>query len=124
MPSPLFKFCILLVIVWSGDGIQLGGHLFLPRRQESEGTSVSSTCTSYSAPISAPIYVEGNRSREIVFRRPPLQNMQPSITTEQSLGGRDVSVFSSPDQLPSSWVARTNYFGLYRELSYGRPSFG
>ena len=33
-------------------------------------------------------------------------------------------MFSNPDQLPSSRVDRTNYSGLDRELSYGRPSFG
>ena len=35
-----------------------------------------------------------------------------------------MSVSSNPDQLPSSRVDRTNYSGLDRELSYGRPSFG
>ena len=50
--------------------------------------------------------------------------MQPSITTEHSLGGGDVSVFSNPDQLLSSRVDRTNNSDLDRELSYGRLSFG
>ena len=56
----LFKFCILLVIVWSGDGIQPGGHLFLPGRQESEGRT--------------PIYVEGTPSRDVMFRLPPTKH--------------------------------------------------
>ena len=33
-------------------------------------------------------------------------------------------MFSNPDQLPSSRVDRTNYSGLDKKLSYGRPSFG
>lgn len=84
------------------------------------GTNVSDT-----SPL-APIYVEGTPSREVMFRLPPLQNMQPSITTEHSLGGGDVSVsrnFEQP-QLPISRVERPNYPGPDRESSYERPSFG
>ena len=40
---------------------------FLEDRNQ-RGASVSSTCTSYSAPI----YVEGTPCREVIFRLPPL----------------------------------------------------
>ena len=49
---------------------------FLENRNQ-RGAFVSSTCTSYSAPISASIYVEGTPSREVMFRLPPLPNMKP-----------------------------------------------
>ena len=42
---------------------------------------MGTTCTA-----TAPIYVEGTPSREIMFRLPPLENMGPSVTTEQSFG--------------------------------------
>lgn len=61
-------------------------------------------------------YVEGTPSREVLFRLPPLQNMQP-ITTDHTLGGGDVPVLRSEQrQLPSSHLETSNY------SSYERPS--
>ena len=48
---------------------------------------MGTTCTA-----TAPIYVEGTPSREIMFRLPPLENMGPSVTTEQSFGEGDMPV--------------------------------
>ena len=61
-------------------------------------------------------YVEGTPSREVLFRLPPLQNMQP-ITTDHTLGGGDVPVLrSDQQQSSSSHLERLNH------SSYERPS--
>ena len=61
-------------------------------------------------------YVEGTPSREVSFRLPPLQNMQP-ITTDHTVGGGDVPVLRSDQQQSSSChLERLNH------SSYERPS--
>ena len=60
----------------------------------------------------APTYVEATPSREVMFRIPPLQNMQSSSSTEQSWWG-DVSVSSSSYERPSfGYTPVTNTLGL------------
>ena len=77
-----------------------------------------STITSTS---SAPIYVEGTPSREVLFRMPSLQNMNSSITSEHNVGGGDVPLYrnTDPPQLPVSLYLSPN-----SELPRPRPPFG
>ena len=61
-------------------------------------------------------YVEGTPIREVLFRLPPLQNMQPN-TIDHALGGGAVQVPRSDQQQSSS-----SHLDRLNHSSYERPS--
>ena len=70
-----FSLCSNSAFYWLLCGLVMASNQedtfsFLEDRNQ-RGAPVSSICTSYSASFSAPIYVEGIPSREVMFRLPP-----------------------------------------------------
>ena len=61
-----------------------------------------------------PIYVEGTPSREIMFGLPPLENMRPSVTTEQSFGEGDIPVLWHSEYAKQLSQPTRSYYLSYR----------